>query len=213
MFYTIYKITNLINGTVYHGAHRALNPNDSYMGSGKAIRNAITKYGIENFTKEVLFIFDNPKEMYEKEKEIVWIGEGSYNLVPGGHNGMNDPSFVNRCHQKEFMDSLTKRREAKRQSDPVFAERMKAGGRKGGPIAASRKPPGHMKMMATLAEVARKNNWEQYQQNLRATLKKIDHQKGNKNSQFGSKWIADGLNSIKIKSNDDIPTGWSYGRK
>ena len=35
--------------------------------------------------------------------------------------------------------------------------------------------------------------------------------KGNKNSQFGTRWINDGTNSKKIKSDASIPEGWKLG--
>lgn len=71
MFYTIYKITNQINGKFYIGSHKTKDLNDNYMGSGKYLKYAQEKHGIENFTKEILFIFDNSEEMYAKEAEIV----------------------------------------------------------------------------------------------------------------------------------------------
>lgn len=43
--YTVYKTTNIINGKYYIGVHKTTNPNDSYLGSGKAIKEAIKKYG------------------------------------------------------------------------------------------------------------------------------------------------------------------------
>ena len=54
----IYKITNIINGKIYIGKHSTDDINDGYMGSGVVLRQAIKKYGIENFTKEYLAFCD-----------------------------------------------------------------------------------------------------------------------------------------------------------
>ena len=49
----IYKITNNVN---HNGQHRYSDENDPmHRGSGKYIKMAISKYGKENFTKEVLY--------------------------------------------------------------------------------------------------------------------------------------------------------------
>lgn len=71
MFYIIYEITNLVNGKIYVGAHKAKNVNDTYMGSGVAIKRAIKKYGKSNFSKKILFTFDNESDMWRKEAELV----------------------------------------------------------------------------------------------------------------------------------------------
>lgn len=89
MLFTVYKTTNKINGKYYIGTHKTKNPNDNYLGSGVALKRAIQKYGEENFIKEVLFVFDNPDAMYAKEKEIVEIGEHTYNLMEGGKGGFD----------------------------------------------------------------------------------------------------------------------------
>ena len=71
MFYTVYKITNTLNNRYYIGVHKTNKINDSYYGSGIIIKEAIKKYGKENFKKEILFTFDNKDEAYAKEKELV----------------------------------------------------------------------------------------------------------------------------------------------
>lgn len=87
MYYTIYKVTNNINGKFYIGKHQTKNLQDNYLGSGIAIKQAIRKYGRKNFTKEILYIFNTENEMNLKEKEIVLLSEQSYNLTLGGRGG------------------------------------------------------------------------------------------------------------------------------
>jgi hypothetical protein len=91
MNYILYKITNLINNKIYIGMHRTYDINDGYMGSGKILKRAIKKNGIENFKKEILFIFDNEKEMSDKEAEIVnedfCKKDDNYNIATGGSGG------------------------------------------------------------------------------------------------------------------------------
>jgi hypothetical protein len=91
MYYIVYKTTNLINNKYYIGCHKCNNLNDGYVGSGKILKRAIDKYGIENFSREILHYCNNEEEMKEKEKEIVnekFITDlNNYNLKIGGTGG------------------------------------------------------------------------------------------------------------------------------
>ena len=71
LYFTVYKTTNLVNGKIYIGKHITEDPNDRYLGSGHLFYKAVRKYGVKNFKKEVLFIFDNEEEMLDKERELV----------------------------------------------------------------------------------------------------------------------------------------------
>lgn len=83
----IYKTTNLINGKIYIG--QSINDDPKYLGSGVFLKNAIEKYGKENFLKEVIDVVDSVDEL--NEKEIYWIEKYNstdknigYNLCSGG---------------------------------------------------------------------------------------------------------------------------------
>ncbi len=92
MYYTIYRITNNINHKVYVGKHQTNDLADGYMGSGKLIRAAIAKYGIDQFSKEILHVFDNEQDMNAKEAELVtedFCREANYNLCVGGQGGFS----------------------------------------------------------------------------------------------------------------------------
>ena len=86
-----YKITNNINGKYYYGVHSTDNLDDGYMGSGTLIIKAIDKYGVENFTKEILEFFDTAREAYAREAELVTRKEVDnpmcYNIRGGGVGG------------------------------------------------------------------------------------------------------------------------------
>lgn len=92
-YYTIYKTSNNINGKIYIGQHITENLNDGYLGSGKNLREDIKKYGMKNFTKEILHIFDNFADMDNKEKELVDVEfilrEDTYNIRTGGQEKFN----------------------------------------------------------------------------------------------------------------------------
>jgi group I intron endonuclease len=90
MYMEIYKITNTLNGKIYIGKDTTSDP--KYYGSGLLIRRSIEKYGIDNFTKEIIDITEDYDELSDKEK--YWIKqynstnpEIGYNISEGGDGG------------------------------------------------------------------------------------------------------------------------------
>ena len=87
--YTVYKIINTINEKYYIGVHLTKNPNDSYMGSGRAIKAAIKKYRKESFKKEILLVTESKDEAYDFEKQLTqnYMLKNNYNMRLGGVGG------------------------------------------------------------------------------------------------------------------------------
>ena len=109
MFYIIYKITNNLNIKYYIGKHQTKDLNDGYMGSGKLLKRAITKYGLKNFSKEILYVFQTEREMNDKEKELVTLDEMCYNLCEGGKGGfgyINNNSLCDYSKNRKTVDKL-----------------------------------------------------------------------------------------------------------
>lgn len=91
MYYIIYETTNLVNGKKYRGAHICESLDDGYLGSGKIIKKAISKYGFSSFKREILIQCDDLESMFEQESLYVnkdWVSDPStYNLKIGGEGG------------------------------------------------------------------------------------------------------------------------------
>lgn len=90
----IYCTTNLINGRKYIGLDTKNNP--KYLGSGKAFKLALKKYGKENFSKEILYYCNNLQELLEKEEFFIKINNAVkskeyYNIAQGGGKFITRP--------------------------------------------------------------------------------------------------------------------------
>lgn len=132
----VYKTTNLINGKVYVGKSKFNKKN--YYGSGILLKRAISKYGKENFVKEILEICINEQQL--NEKEIKWIAKinciqpNGYNISLGGTGGntlTNHPNIeeirkklknkIPTKHSKEWIEYLKNTR--KGVGNPFFGKK------------------------------------------------------------------------------------------
>ena len=94
MNYYIYEITNNINGKKYIGKRvtkKDINKDD-YMGSGLLLEKAKFKYGIENFSKQILEICNSKEQLPEREIYYISLVDAPknpmyYNVASGGEGG------------------------------------------------------------------------------------------------------------------------------
>jgi 5-methylcytosine-specific restriction endonuclease McrA len=105
--YFVYETVNHVNQKRYIGVHKSYDYDDFYVGSGKLLKYAIKKHGIENFSRHILFVYDNAKDAFAKEHELVnseiVYSEDYYNLAIGGSGNVSGTYADNRikviCHQ------------------------------------------------------------------------------------------------------------------
>jgi group I intron endonuclease len=138
--FLVYEIKNNINGKTYVGQYSGLSF-EKYFGSGKLIKLAIKKYGLENFSKTILEECSNKDEL--NEKEIFWIDklktiENGYNLTEGGTGGdlsefiKYDENWVEnqRLSTKKYWDNISDD-ERKKRSESVSGEKNGMYGKEG----------------------------------------------------------------------------------
>jgi hypothetical protein len=215
-YHFIYKTTCSITGKYYVGMHSSDNLDDGYLGSGKILGYSRHKYGDENHTREILEYAESREQLRSREKEIVneellsdplninlkYGGEGGWDQVnlklskqhhiDNGRKGGKVGGFIGgkMKHKENFHNEAAK---LKRQN--TIIERY----------GSSSEYAVYMNKFITDESITKRKN--KFQQN--------NHQKGDKNSQFGLKWIySEELKiSKKIKKSDQIPHGWKLGRK
>lgn len=213
MFYTIYKITNKINNKYYVGKHQTKNLDDDYMGSGKLIKAAIGKYGIENFKKEILHIFDNELEMNTKEKELVVVSESTYNLIEGGKGGF---SYINKNNLKLPLNENSKQKISntvrEHWQNGVYEKNKQKLIEQNRTIKKSTNFSINKSMLKKALEQAQSPNAVMKR---KQTFIENNHQQGSKNSQFNTCWINNGFENKKIKKDQleyYLEQNWIKGR-
>lgn len=214
MYYLIYKTTNLINGKFYIGKHQTNDLNDGYVGSGKLLKRAIAKYGPDSFKTEIIELCTTEAHMNIAEKiYVVTDSEVSYNLCPGGRGGfgyINDnPNLFLTAKRLEALNpgSIYKKNLRtidkwkasirERSTNPIYVEKRNSGIRN-----YYRTNVGHFKDKRHTEE----------------SLCKMRKPKniGECNSQFGTCWISNGADTLKIKKEDVdvwLKRGYHLGRK
>jgi group I intron endonuclease len=219
MYYLVYKITNNVNGKIYIGVHKTEDRNDGYVGSGKILKRAIKKYGIEHFTKEILYECKSKKEMFQREANIVdeefVARKDTYNIKLGGFGGWDylnngSESHIKRCSKagKIGIKSTLLIFQEKLKNDPEFLKKHNERS---------------SKILKDLWKNGSIGDGFAGRKHTRATKRKIGaansiHQMGKGNSQYGKCWVYSfkEKKSITIRKEDlekYLEDGWIKGRK
>lgn len=113
MYWIVYQTINLINNKIYIGVHKTKTPYefDGYLGCGAYINNAYTyengktyfhnalkKYGVKNFKRTTLKVFDEEAHAYAEEARLVdedFLKRNDvYNMILGGNYNCGTPTVM-----------------------------------------------------------------------------------------------------------------------
>lgn len=205
-YHYIYKTTCTITGRYYIGMHSTSNLNDGYLGSGTRVWKSIRKYGKASHTKEILEFLPNRQTLAEREREIVNESllqeKDCMNLTRGGEAG----GFMSPEHQIKCSAAggrTTNPEKLKKLSDTMTETNLR------------RVDEGSHKSWKKNHDWTGKSHTEETRQKI--SQKNSISQAGEKNSQFGTKWLSHPqTGTVKVKA-DDIPKylamGYTLGRR
>ena len=184
--------------------HSTTDVDDGYLGSGRRIKAEIKKYGKENFVREILEHLLSREALCKREAEIVTEDLLSnplcLNLKNGGEGGgkiWNDKHAAN-FHVAGYhaMNVSLSAEQRSVRSAKAQAKRKENGNSLPFPLAA--------------IEAAR------FSEKRKATFADRGHMQGEKNSQFGTCWVTNGVKPVKIKKeqlDEYLAKGFIRGRK
>lgn len=192
----VYMQTNLINGKKYIGLHIG-KIEDNYLGSGVVFMKSISKYGRENFKRDILhFEFDSVENLFRKEFELINFHNAV--LSPEFYNLTNyDPKFSNITEGKgiRVVSEETRRKLSEINKGKVLSDKHKA----------------RMKSGSTIKGTHYFNNGEIEGRFLEAPLGWVKGRlSSNRPSTKGRSWYNNGKDQ-GLYFLEDIPEGWVPG--
>ena len=199
--YVIYQITNTVNNKIYIGKHITENVDDDYFGSGKYLKHAQKKYGLDKFVKTILFECQNKEEMDLLEKCVVTQEfcdrDDTYNINVGGDGGWS------------YMNQL-------RQNNPQIKKQQLYNWAHGSRVYC------HTEQFSVATSNGLKQVYAKNPEKHGTTGKHWKSQKTSnimkdptKNNMFGKCWIHN-VKTLEFKSwpkEKELPIGWALGRK
>ncbi len=201
-YHYIYKITCLKNNKYYIGMHSTDNMDDGYMGGGNRIKNSIKKHGKKAHSKEILGFYEDRESLRRREIELVneeLIRDPlCMNIQLGGGGGFTSDRHIEKAKRgaSEWLKKQWETEGYREKISQASSSSMKNKHREGKIKYDTFKGGKHT---------------EETKEKMRESSK--GKGVGSANSQFGTRWITDGSTVRKIKKNEDLPYGWTYGRK
>ena len=201
MQHIVYLTANTVTGKFYLGVHSTEDLNDTYLGSGKLLGKAIKKYGEAAFRREILFIFPTAEEAYQKEAELVTEDvvrcSSSYNLKPGGQGGFSEDARAKQAARgQDWLKGKTYEEIfGKEKANELKQHRRQTSGWVGADHSGDQN--------ANFG-----NRWSDEKKAEFASRRQKENHPG-----FGSFWVTNGDQSVKLKPGDPIPEGFWKGRK
>ena len=218
--YFVYLTTNKINGKMYIGQHsckRLRLFTDGYIGSGAVFKNAVAKYGKENFERTILEYADSPEELNELESkyvdEEVINDDRFYNIKTGGLQNTvcsteTREKISNACKGRVYSEAVSAQiRESRKGYHHSEETRKKIGDANRNPSDETRKKKSEIRKGVHLSDEIKK--------------KISESEKGEKSHWFGRKHTEESKKKIsennkgKIcskKTRDKMKQSWDYSK-
>ena len=185
----IYRTRNVISNKLYVGKDTYNNP--EYLGSGKLLHQAIKKYGIENFRKEIICEAETLDELNKLEihwiKELNTITPRGYNIAHGGEGGdtMSDNPNKKEIFEKHSEWMKNKSEETKKKISTSLKKKYR---NKENHPCYGKKMSGETKNKISEANRGKKRTEEQKKRISETSKGREGYWKGKKNKKH-SKWM------------------------
>jgi group I intron endonuclease len=101
MYGYIYETTNMINGNTYIGKKEG-EFDKTYYGSGMVLKQALKKYGRENFEVNVLSTYNSLDDLNNAEVMFIETRNPAYNIAKGGTGG-NTLARADEAYKQEIV--------------------------------------------------------------------------------------------------------------
>jgi len=211
-YHFIYKTTCKVTGKFYVGMHSTDNLEDGYLGSGKILGYSRKKYGDENHVREIVDKCLSRDELKQRERDIV--NEDllkdplNINLKYGGEGGQSRSVAIKNWQNAEFRIKHSNSLKQK-WKDPSYRAACTTGIWRSQAMKEK-----HLAGKIDYATFTGKHHSKETRLKMSESHKGL--QDGEKNSQFGTCWVTNGVKPIKIKKenlDEYLLNGYSRGRK